>query len=201
MAHEGKKAHLLAYNHGYSESALISEVIFKKTLHNFANVMKDHFETLLGSHPLLLFTDNLRCHCTKGVLELAEQLHVHLNMFSPNSSHFLAPLDNKMFAVFKSKLEMGYDEMLEASSLTGTKHKAPLCAVIRDAFFVAFAPPVVRESYANVGVWPFRPDIVMENARKKTIHKTLKKVKAAESLSTQIVKATVVYHELEVKKL
>ena len=106
-----------------------------------------------------------------------------------------------MFAVFKSKLEMGYDEMLEASSLTGTKHKAPLCAVIRDAFFVAFAPPVVCESYANVGVWPFRPDIVMENARKKTIHKTLKKVKAAESLKTQVVKATVVYHELAVKKL
>jgi hypothetical protein len=202
MTRQGKSAHLLAYDHGYSESGMISESIFKKTLHNFSNVMKTHFESLLNSSPLILFTDNLRCHCTLGVLELAEKLlQIHLDMFAPNSSHFLAPLDNKMFAIFKSELEMRYDELLEASSMIGKKHKAPLCAVVAESFNKAFAPPVVRESYANVGVWPFRPDIIMENARKKTIHKNLKKVKASDSLKNEVVKATVTLHENAVKKL
>ena len=161
--------------------------------------MITHHASLLEFHPLLLFTDNLRCHCTLGVLELAEKLKIHLNMFSPNSSHFLAPLDNKMFAMFKSELERNYDEMLEASSLIGKKHKAPLCSVISDSFSSSFAPSIVRESYANVGVWPFRSDIIMENARKKTNHKDLKKVKSSNAVKTQVVKATITLHEQAIR--
>ncbi len=59
MTNQGKSAHLLDYYHGYSESGIISEDIFKKTLHNFSKVMKTPFESLLNSSPLLLFTHNL----------------------------------------------------------------------------------------------------------------------------------------------
>jgi len=192
---------LLSYDHGYSQSGLISEDIFKKVLHNFSEVMKNHFESKLQSHPLLLFADNLRCHCTKGVLELAEKLHIHLNMFAPNSSHFLAPLDNEMFARFKAELEKRYYELLDSSSITKTRHPAPLCAVIADSFSVAFAPSIVIRSYANVGVWPFRPDIILENASKKTICRNLKKVKSVSPVKTEVIKATVKAHEKAVKNL
>lgn len=167
---------LLGEGHGFSETGLINEEIFRAILENFSKVMKAQFKDLLQTHPLVLYADNLRCHCTVDVLERAECLNIHLNMFSPNSSHFLAPLDNLTFAMFKTSLRNSYSLLDGALSVTNLRHRAPLCSVISEAFMKSFCPSTIRQTYQNVGLWPFRPDIIYSNAAKNTIECSVKKL-------------------------
>ena len=61
-------------------------------------------------------------------------------MLTPNASHYLQPLDDKLFAIFKDQLEIRYRRLLAAALSLGLAFKDPLVSVIPDAFSTASTP-------------------------------------------------------------
>lgn len=133
----------------------------------FGDVMKHYYPSM--NHPVILLADNLRQHQDLDVLEILAKHRVLLQFLTPNASHFLQPLDDKLFAVFKKELERQYDQYDGSLCVLGLKAKNVLASVLPTAFNIAFTPLRVCESWANVGIWPYRRDLIMEHALKFTM--------------------------------
>ena len=108
---QSSHAQILREYHVCSETGYISETHFLKALDLFAESMKS---IELSTSPLILLADNLNCHRTLPVLQKAKQLHIQLQMLTPNASHFLQPLDDTLFAAFKIILTSTYDTLESA---------------------------------------------------------------------------------------
>ena len=78
--------------HSFSETGYIHEEHYAEALRLFANVLNERNTP----HPRVLLADNLRQHRTLDILELAIELKIILQMLTPNASHFLQPLDDKI---------------------------------------------------------------------------------------------------------
>lgn len=89
-------------------------------------------------------------------------------MFTPNASHYLQPLDNKLFAIFKDQLEIRYRRLCTAASSLGLVVKDPLVSVIPESFTMAITPLHIRQSWSNVGIWPYQHHLIMERALRYT---------------------------------
>ena len=98
---------------------------------------------------VLLLWDNLPQHRSHNVLTQCENLGVLSQMLPPNSSHFLQPLNNLVFATLQRN-----------SPLMGS--------AVATAFQTAFTPAIIRSSWENVGLWPFSPEVIKERAREDT---------------------------------
>lgn len=77
-------------------------------------------------------------------------------LLPPNTSHFLQPLDDLVFAIYKSHLAKLALELLEALRGTGTKRSPAqiITGVTAAAESIAFAPDNIRESFRKCGMWP-----------------------------------------------
>ncbi len=89
-------------------------------------------------------------------------------MLTPNASHYLQPLDDRLFAIFKDQLEIRYHGLLAAASSLGLAFKDLLVSVIPDAFSTAFTPFHVWHAWCNVGIWPYQHHLILERALKCT---------------------------------
>jgi len=90
----------------WSETGYVSAKHVEEAIAGFAAVMKEHWGHT--KHPIILLADNLQQHRTQETLELSAENQIVLQMLTPNASHFLQPLDDKLFAVFKSQLLLCY---------------------------------------------------------------------------------------------
>lgn len=161
----GNKTSIYEVGDTWSETGYMSEHHIHVAIANFASVMK-HFWG--SSHPIILLADNLRQHQTLSTLKLSATNGIQLQFLTPNASHFLQPLDDKLFAIFKKELERTYDQLEGSLSALGLEGRNVLASVIRLAFDCAFTPLHIRESWYNVGIWPFSPHLIMERALKYT---------------------------------
>jgi hypothetical protein len=110
---------------------------------------------------LTLFADNLGFHRNVGpILKLKEQFIVFF-FLPPNTSHFLQPLDNLMFAILKSQigiLATHLKNALETLGLPEGDSMILITAVLSSAEAMAFAPEKIILSFSNVGAWPFNAE-------------------------------------------
>lgn len=157
---------LLASSDSWSETGYVSENHIEEAVTKFASVMRERWGHT--SHPIILLADNLRQHRTEKILELSARNKIILQMFTPNASHYLQPLDNKLFAIFKDQLEIRYRRLCTAASSLGLVVKDPLVSVIPESFTMAFTPLHIRQSWSNVGIWPYQRHLIMERALKYT---------------------------------
>lgn len=161
----GTKTSIYDAGDTWSETGYMSANHIEIAVKNFASIMKHYWGT---KHPIILLADNLRQHQTLNVLELSAKNGIQMQFLTPNASHFLQPLDDNLFAFFKSELERTYDCLEGSLSALGLLGRNVLASVVPASFDFAFTPKNIRESWSNVGIWPFRRDIIMENALKST---------------------------------
>ena len=90
----------------WSKTGYISAKHVKEAIAGFAGVMKERWGHT--KHPIILLANNLRQHQTQETLELSAENQIVLQMLTLNASHFLQPLDDKLFVVFKSQLLLRY---------------------------------------------------------------------------------------------
>lgn len=109
-----------------------------------------------------LLTDNLRFHKDLEPIVKAKNNLVHLLLLPPNTSHFLQPLDDLVFAIYKTHLAKLARELLEA--LRGTVEKRTpaqiITAVTSAAETIAFKPENIQKSFENCGLWPLNFDLI-----------------------------------------
>ncbi len=107
-----------------------------------------------------LLLDNLAVHHKPGPLLAAFDSNVKVQFLPPNTSHFLQPLDDKVFAIFKQQLATLATNFADALAWQGEK-STPLeiiTAVSSIASKVAFKKQNIVESFANCDIWPFSPE-------------------------------------------
>ena len=129
---------------GYSESGYVGEPHIKQALEALSKTMRlIHGE----KKPIILLADNLRPHRTVDILEFAMEHHLMLQMFCLNASHFLQPLNEQIFAIFKDSLLKNALELRSSSQLLGIylKHEVAVC--ISNAVNSAFRPSKIRDAW------------------------------------------------------
>ena len=117
----------------------------------------------------LLFTHNLAVHRdTKGVKHAAG-LDVDMMFLPPNTSHFTQPLDNLVFAIYKSELTRLASSLNRSLSAFGEKLEnhsiSVLTSVTVAAEAVAFRRDKIIASFANT-IFPWDPNAILDRARR-----------------------------------
>ena len=117
---------------------------------------------------VLLLWDNLAQHRSNKVLTQCQSLGVVCQMLPPNSSHFLQPLDNVVFATLKNQAGTIYNDTKAAFDAMQLRYPRLLERAAAAAFDVAFKPSLIKAAWKNVGIWPFSPEIIEARALKQT---------------------------------
>ena len=100
---------------------------------------------------------------------IGEKCHgVVCQMLPPNSSHFLQPLDNVVFATLKNQAGTIYNDTKAAFDAMQLRYPRLLERAAAAAFDVAFKPSLIKAAWKNVGIWPFSPEIIEARALKQT---------------------------------
>jgi hypothetical protein len=89
-------------------------------------------------------------------------------MFTPNTSHFLQPLDDLLFSTFKTTLKKTQEELDGSFAFFQLKMSNSLCCCISTSFKKAFSPRAIRSAFANVGIWSYSHETILANAQRAT---------------------------------
>ena len=79
-----------------------------------------------------------------------------------NTSHFLQPLDDKIFACFKQALWTSGDKVSIGHTFSPDKLSMALYHAGYKAERVAFTEKVISRAFENTELWPFNPDRILE---------------------------------------
>ena len=78
-------------------------------------------------------------------------------MLPSNTSHFLQPLDNKIFAHFKQKLQTCGKKLAIGHNLSSNELAVALYHAGYEAEQSAFTEKAIKQAFENTGLWPFNP--------------------------------------------
>mgnify|MGYP001796369992 CR=1 FL=1 len=112
-----------------------------------------------------LFGDQLGCHKQADVVMKALGQNVMCWLLPANCSHFLQPLDDKIFANFKGKVSSKAKELTQAHLFSSEDYSKLLHLAAYEAVEDAFTERVVKRAFANTGIWPFDPARIMDLAK------------------------------------
>ena len=134
----------------------------------FAHVIDKVIETWTQQHPglnLMLLGDQLAGHRDNSILEKALARKVFMWSFAANTSHFLQPLDDVLFANFKNHaLIRGEQAVIDAEFLDLKKTDLLLVAAF-EAELKAFTRKQIIAAFLNTGVCPFNRDKIVALAK------------------------------------
>ncbi len=150
----------------FTESGYLQSDIWSKVLAKFSSIWQQRHGDLVST----LLLDNLAIHRTFEPLLDALSKSVRVQFLPPNTSHFLQPLDDKVFAIYKSVLAQLAQRLAAALRSNGEKATAREIITAASSFAVAaaFKPSVIVESFANCHLWPFDADKIQEAAEVNT---------------------------------
>ena len=143
--------------------SLASGEIWKQALGELAAIWNQKCPGLV----LTLLTDNLATHRDVDVVEEMWNNFIHMFYLPPNTSHFLQPLDDLPFAIYKSELRNLADKLIRSFSSLGKKKVESVylaTLVSGEAEKIAFAADKVQAGFQNTGVWPWNPQLILNNA-------------------------------------
>lgn len=113
----------------------------------------------------VVLCDNLEVHKCEEVVKVCHNSLVQLYYLPPNTTHFLQPLDDVLFAVYKDQLSLLADKIKE--NLGPTRHASLdiLSAIHPYAVAKAFTKERIVESFKNTGIFPFNEQRIRDLAR------------------------------------
>ena len=116
----------------------------------------------------IVYCDNLAVHRQPTHLQWAKDHHVNFNFLPPHTSHFLQPLDDLLFAVYKSQLNLLARRLNSALSMKADDEdelsNAMLSAAHHIAISKAFSKKRIIKSFDNTGIFPFNKEKILARA-------------------------------------
>ena len=146
----------------YTKSGYSNKVLHAQIMEKFASIWAEQSE----SEFCWLFGDQLAAHKSPDTVEKALKNNVMCWLLPANTSHFLQPLDDTIFAWFKQELKMVGKKLGFSHSITPDEITLALYNAGYKAERIAFTPCVIQKAFANTGLWPFNPDRIMELTKK-----------------------------------
>ena len=133
----------------------------------FAMMVSKFIEIWTLHHPglnCILFGDQLSAHSNIDVVEEAFDHNILMWLLPANTSHFLQPLDERPFGIFKKDVyrvgeQYLWDELVAEANIQHVFLQAAFDAEER-----AFTPSLVSSSFENCGLWPFNEERILNLA-------------------------------------
>lgn len=144
-----------------TESGYINQQLFNACIQKFIGIWQVQRPGLRA----WLFGDQLGSHIDPTLTREALEQGVHMWLFPSNSSHFIQPLDSVPFAALKKRLSEEGNIAIFESVLTGHNVKEALFATFFEAVSTVFTQEVIQAGFERTGMYPWRPEKVMKNAR------------------------------------
>ena len=113
----------------------------------------------------VIYLDRLRSHVTAPLLSSMEQRLVFLVLFPAGTTQFLQPADDDVFALFKNLLRKYRDEDISSDPLRTHLADNTLLTAMMRAVKDCLKPEVIKSSFANTGIYPWNPEIILQKAR------------------------------------
>lgn len=104
-------------------------------------------------NPILLLCDNHESHVSLEAINYAKENGIIYLSFPPHTSHRLQPLDVGVFAAFKSKLKIAFNNwhiMNPGKALT--IYNIP--KLVKIAYFESFTAKSITSGFNKPGIWP-----------------------------------------------
>lgn len=116
---------------------------------------------------ITLITDNLGVHQNADVAKIALDDGVRLVFLPPNTSHIFQPLDQEVFAIYKTVLDkqaqnISQSSALAGDSLSGTEIMSAASALALEA---AMTQENIKAAFQSSFIWPWNPTGLLEAAR------------------------------------
>ncbi len=108
--------------------------------------------------------DRLPAHLNPSTVKELARCHVFCYFFNGQASHYVQPLDGQVFARLKQVFRGQVLTYAIDAARAGTR-----CDAVFNATYDALAalqPEIIRKSFANRGICPWDPEIVLANAAK-----------------------------------
>ena len=145
---------------GFSETGFINDTLFEKCVTAFCKEWKANGRT----HHVWLFGDQLGSHTRVNLARTALDHGVAMWLLPSNTSHFLQPLDEKIFALFKSIIARGSYVLSVASSFSNVQRQQLWWSLAYEAETEAFTPQVIKSAFRSTGLFPWDPARIMSRA-------------------------------------
>lgn len=154
--HTPYRQYFLITDNGYTNNEIFPVMVeqFEKDFH-----------VLYPGLRALVYLDRLGSHTTKRLLKTIEGKMVSLVLFPAGTTQFLQPLDDAVFALFKTKLRMHRDELLTANPLNTLMAQQTLLKAMMLALRESLVPGPIKASFRNTGIYPWNPEKIRATAR------------------------------------
>ena len=147
------KEYYLTTENGYSTTETFQMMV--------AQFGQDFAERYPGLNSVL-YMDRLGSHTTPEILATALENHIQVVLLPANTTHFLQPLDDCVFGLFKTLLQKYNVENLVADPLREGLARDPLLTAMPRALRESLKPQVITASFRNTGLCPWNPDLIWE---------------------------------------
>jgi len=106
----------------------------------------------------IIFCDQLGIHRNPSVVERALSRNVRLFSFCSATTHWLQPLDDKVFGILKNRVGIEYSDLSRAAFLSGDSPAGLLLEATYRAVRASETQVAIQASFASTGVYPFNED-------------------------------------------
>ena len=137
-----------------SDKGFLNKTLFEYIIIQFA---KWWYTTRQGLDCFMI-SDNLPVHTNKGIVELAESMDIHMHNIMPGTSHWFQVHDQQPFGALKKKMSQKKYELWTSTATPPEDGKNLLMCLFYQAEEDAFETKVVRKTFSDVGLWPWKPE-------------------------------------------
>ena len=138
------------------------------------------------SRDFLLITDRAGAHMDIEAMEKLEKQQVTLLLLPPNTTHFLQPLDDGVFATYRRVLENMAHTRFRANIIQGIRIKNDALVASMQAEHHAFTQKIICGAFKSTGIWPFSHRRTMTN-HKKSVGSAPPEEKAMENTRNTVI--------------
>ena len=112
-----------------------------------------------------MFGDQLGAHKSATVTEACLKRNVLSCLLPANTSHFLQPLDDTVFAWFKQAVSNEFKGYKLSQQTTSQDIKCMMFEATYHAEVLAFTERVIKRSFSNTGMFPWNRDLILGKAK------------------------------------
>ncbi len=112
-----------------------------------------------------LISDNLRIHTNKDIVMKAREKGIHMFNIMPGTSHWFQVHDQQPFGGLKKKMSQKKFELLTSTDIPREDRRDLLKQIFYEAESEAFNTRTVQKAFAEVGLWPWNPEKILEMCR------------------------------------
>lgn len=179
-----------------TDSGFLNSMVFHQAIIKF-------YEVWNAIHPRLnvwLFDDQLGAHLNNDSIIHAIKNNGIPFFFPSNCSHFLQPLDSTPFALLKKNINSIGGQTLFISDFFDKNQTSIAFSAIYQACERSFTPSVIKSGFPKTGIWPWNPQLIIENTQKNIEGKTDNSLDESQGKTVKAIVSAITNVRNEVKK-